>query len=69
MLLSLIPPYSQSFASHSRNIKTTTDLFDKRYLDMNNNMLLDVCTGVKTEPTEDEIRIIEEDTRNQAKEE
>ena len=69
MLLSLIPSYSQSFASQSRNIKTSTDLFDKRYLDMNNNMLLDVCTGVKIEPTDDEIRIIEEDTRKQAKKE
>ena len=36
---------------------------------MNNNMLLDVCTGVKIEPTDDEIRIIEEDTRKQAKKE
>ena len=36
---------------------------------MNNNLLLDVCTGVKIEPTDDEIRIIEEDTRKQAKKE
>ena len=66
MLLSLIPPYSQSFESQSRNIKTITDLFDKKYLDMNYNMLLDVCTGVKIELTDDEIRIIEEAKRHQA---
>ena len=56
-LLSLTPPYFQSFVSQSRNIKTITNLFDKKYMDMDYNMLLDVCTGVKIELTDNEIRI------------
>ena len=49
-----------------RNVKTISDLFDKKYLDINYNKLLDACDGVNVELTEDEIRITEEDTESQA---
>lgn len=64
--LSLIPPYSQSFVSKSRNIKTISSLYDKKYLDIEYHELLDACSTVDFEMTEDELITIEEDTRSQA---
>lgn len=55
--LSLIPPYSQSFVTRSRNIKTVSSLYDKNYLDIEYHQLLDACSSVEFELTDEEIKL------------
>ena len=62
--LSLIPPYSYSFVSRSRNIKTVTNLRDKKYLDIEYYELLNACFSIEFELTDDETRITRKQAQN-----
>ena len=64
--LSLIYPFSDCFITKSRHIQTIPDLFDKKYLNMEYHNLLEACSNVNIEITEDEIKCVEEDTRTQS---
>lgn len=65
--LSLIHPFSESFVSKGRDIPTVTDLFDNKYLDVEYHTLLKSCSDVKLNLTPEQFKLIEEDTRSQAK--
>ena len=62
--LSLIHPFSETFVSKSRNIPTISNLFDKKYLDL--EYLLEACAKVNIHITAEERKLIEDDTRNQS---
>ena len=64
--LSLIHPFFDSFVSKSRDISTISDLFDKKYLDLEYHDLLKACSNINIQITDEEIKIIEEDTRDQS---
>ena len=66
MALSLIHPFSDYFVSKSRDISTISDLFDKKYLDLEYHDLLKACSNINIQTTDEEIKLIEEDTRNQS---
>ena len=59
--LSLIYPFSDCFITKSRHIQTIPDLFDKKYLNMEYHNLLEACSNVNIEITEDEIKCVEKD--------
>ena len=65
--LSLIPPYSESFISKTRDIKSIPDLYEKKYLDLSYTELLKECYKVDLELSDEEIKTIERDTIDQAK--
>ena len=65
--LSLIPPYSESFISKTRDIKSIPDLYEKKYLDLPYTELLKECYKVDLELTDEQINTIERDTIDQAK--
>ena len=65
--LSLIHPFSDAFVSKSRNVPTISDLFDKKYLDFEYHDLLKACEKISPKITDEEVRLIEEDTRSQVK--
>ena len=65
--LSLIHPFSDAFVSKSRNVPTISDLFDKKYLDFEYHDLLKACENISPKITDEEVRLIEEDTRSQSK--
>ena len=65
--LSLIHPFSDAFVSKSRNVPTISDLFDKKYLDFEYHDLLKACEKNSPKITDEEVRLIEEDTRSQSK--
>ncbi|PFX11696.1 hypothetical protein AWC38_SpisGene24478 [Stylophora pistillata] len=64
--LSWIHPFSETFVSRSRNIPTISDLFDKKYLDVEYHDLLEACSNINIQITVEERRLIEEGTRNQS---
>ena len=53
MSLSLIYPFSETLVSKSRNIPTNSDLFDKKYLDLEYH-LLEACSNVNIQITAEE---------------
>ena len=63
--LSLIHPFSDAFVSKSRNVPTISDLFDKKYVDFEYHDLLKACEKISPKITDEEVRLIEEDTRSQ----
>ncbi|CAH3121722.1 unnamed protein product, partial [Porites lobata] len=65
--LSLIHPFSDAFVSKRRNVPTIADLFDKKYLDFGYHDLLKACEKISPKITDEEVRLIEEDTRSQSK--
>ena len=44
MSLSLIHPFSETFLSKSRNISAISDLFDKKYSELEYQDLFEVCS-------------------------
>ena len=60
--LSLIHPFSETFVSKSRNIPTVSDLFHKKFLDLEYHDLLEACSNVNIQITVEERKLIEEDT-------
>ena len=65
--LSLIHPFSESFISTTRDIKSITDLYEKKYLDLSYPELLQKCYKVDLKLSEEQIKAIERDTFDQAK--
>ena len=67
VLLSLIDPYAKQFVSKSRSIPAVTDLYNPANLDLEYPDLLRKFLKVKLELSEEEIGIVENETRKQAK--
>lgn len=67
MCLSLIYPFCDSFISSTRNIKSVTDLFENKYLQLSYTDLLKECYRVEVRLSDDEIKAIERETIAQAK--
>lgn len=65
--LSLIHPYSESFISRTRDIKSIPDLYEKKYLDLSYPDLLQECYKVDLKLSDKEIKAIERDTVDQGK--
>ena len=63
----MIHPFSDAFVSKSKNVPTISDLFDKKYLDFEYHDLLKACEKISPKITDEEVRLIEEDTRSQSK--
>ena len=66
-ILSLISPYSDQFVLKSHQIPTLSDLYDPANLKLSYPELLKKCSGIDVSLSDDEITLIEEDTRDQAK--
>lgn len=62
----MIHPYSESFISTTRDIKSIPDLYEKKYLDLSYPELLQECYKVDLKLSEEQIKAIERDTVNQA---
>ena len=65
--LSLVHPYSEDFVLKSRTVKTIPDLIDEEYTDIPFNELIKACNQVEVSMTDEDIKIIENDTITQAK--
>ena len=66
-VLSLIDPYAEQFVAKSRNVRVLSDLFEPGNLDLEYPELLQKCKNVKINVSDEEIKIVEQDTRDQAK--
>ena len=62
VLLSLVPPYADSYVLPSRKIPTIMDLFDKNNLELPYNELLKICQSINIEITEEQIDQVQKDT-------
>ena len=65
--LSLQDDYAGQFVVGSRAVPVITDLYETQNLDLNYPDLLRKCLAVKLEITEENIALVEKDTRSQAK--
>ena len=65
--LSLQDDYAGQFVVGSRAVPVITDLYETQNLDLNYSDLLSKCLAVKLEITEENIALVEKDTRLQAK--
>ena len=66
-VLSLIDPYSEQFVAKSRNVPVLSDLYEPTNLDLDYPELLQKCMDVKINVSDQEIKIVERDTQDQAK--
>ena len=66
-ILSLIAPYSDQFVLKSRRIPTLSDLYDPANLKLSYPELLKKCSEIDVSLSDDELEVIEQDTRDQAK--
>ena len=66
-VLSLIAPYSETFVAKSQNMPVLSDLYEPTNLDLDYPELLQKCMDVEINVSEQEIKIVELDTRDQAK--
>ena len=67
VVLSLIDPYAEQFVVKSRNVPVLSDLYDLNNLELDYPELLQKCVGVKIMLSDEDIKIVEQDTREQAK--
>ena len=67
VVLSLIDPYAEQFVVKSRNVPVLSDLYDLNNLELDYPELLQKCVGVKIMLSDEGIKIVEQDTREQAK--
>ena len=65
--LSLVQPYCEQFILKSRDIPTTCDLFYPSYLDLTYPELLRKCAEIYLTLSDAELKLIEKDTRTQAR--
>ena len=65
-ILSLVPPYADSFVLKSRRIPAMTDLFDPENLKLNYIDVLTKCSEIDITLSDSELNLIEQDTRDQA---
>jgi len=66
-VLSLIDPYAEQFVAKSRNVPVISYLYDPSNLDLDYPELLEKCKEVKINVSDENINIVEQDTRDQAK--
>lgn len=67
VVLSLIDPYAEKFVVKSRNVPVLSDLYDTSYLERDYPGLLQKHADVKIMLSDEYIKIVEQDTRDQAK--
>ena len=67
VVLSLINPYAEQFVVKSRNVPVVSDLYDMNNLELNYPELLRKRVDVKIMLSDEDIKIVEQDTRKQAK--
>ncbi|KXJ23861.1 Chromatin modification-related protein YNG2 [Exaiptasia diaphana] len=65
-ILSLVPPYADSFVLKSRRIPALTDLFDPENMKLNYVDLLAKCSEINITLSDSELHLIEQDTKDQA---
>ena len=65
--LSLVQPYSEQFILKSRDIPTILDLFQPSHLDLSYPELLRKCAEIDITLSDADLKLIEKDTRTQAK--
>ena len=61
-MLSLVPPYAQSYMLPSRNISTVMDMFKKENLELSYNELFKLCQSTSIEITKEKIDQVQKDT-------
>ena len=66
VVLSLVPPYAQSYVLPSRNISTVMDMFKKENLELSYNELLKLCQSTSIEITKEKIDQVQKDTISQS---
>ena len=66
-VLSLIDPYAEQFVAKSRNVPVLSDLFEPTNLELKYPELLQKCKDVKINVSDEEIKIVEQDTQDQAR--
>ena len=66
-VLSLIDPYAEQFVAKSRNVPVLSDLFKPTNLELKYPELLQKCKYVKINVSDEEIKIVEQDTQDQAR--
>ena len=62
VVLSLVPPYADSYVLPSRKIPTIMDLFDKNNLELPYNELIKICQSTNIEISEEQIDQVQKDT-------
>ena len=67
VVLSLIDPYSEQFVAKSRDVPVLSDLYDLNNLDLQYPELLQKCKEVKINMSDEGIKIVKQDTRDQDK--
>ena len=66
-MLSLINPYAEQFISKSRSVPVPSDLYETSIFDLEYPDLLRKCLDVQLNISNEDIKIVEDDTRAQAK--
>ena len=66
VVLSLVPPYAQSYVLPSRHIFTVMDMFKKENLELSYNELLKLCQSTSIEITKEKIDQVQKDTISQS---
>jgi len=66
-LLSFEDQHFEAFLPTSHNVATISELADQKYLDMSYDDLLEECSKVEVQLSDSERKLIEEDTRDQAR--
>ena len=66
VVLSLVPPYAQSYVLPSRNISTVMDMFKKENLELSYNELFKLCQSTSIEITKEKIDQVQKDTISQS---
>ena len=67
VVLSLMNPYAEQFVVKSQNVPVLSDLYDLNNLELSYPELLQKCADVKIMLSDKNIKIVEQDTREQAK--
>ena len=65
--LIIIDPYAEQFVVERRNVPVLSDLYDSTNLELDYPELLQKCGDVKIMLSDEDIKIVEQDTREQAK--
>ncbi|XP_068691131.1 uncharacterized protein [Montipora foliosa] len=66
VVLSLVPPYAQSYVLPSRNISTVMDMFKKKNFELSYNELLKLCQSTSIEIRKEKIDQVQKDTISQS---
>ena len=64
--LIIIDPYAEQFVVERRNVPVLSDLYDSTNLELDYPELLQKCGDVRIMLSDEDIKIVEQDTREQA---